>query len=134
MSDFITLSCPPCGGKLEITQDIERFACSHCGGEHVVRRGGGIVSLAPIVAGLKQVQVGVDKTASELAIQRLTGEILELQQALATAEAKARSVQADGKQAMNTALPGILLVLLTPIFGACCLATIGGQEAQPALR
>jgi hypothetical protein len=77
--DFVTLSCPSCGGKLQITSDIERFACSYCGIEHIVRRGGGIITLAPFVEGLKGVQIGVDKTASELAIQRLTREISELE-------------------------------------------------------
>ena len=79
MADYVTLSCPSCGGRLDITADVERFACAHCGNEHVVRRGGGIVSLAPVVAGLNRVQAGVDKTASELAIVRLQQEIAWLQ-------------------------------------------------------
>jgi hypothetical protein len=82
MADFVTLTCPSCGGKLEITNDLDRFACGYCGTEQVVRRGGGVVSLAPVVEGLKQVQVGVDKTASELAIVRLTAEIAELERQL----------------------------------------------------
>ena len=80
MADFVTLSCPSCGGKLTITNDIERFACAHCGNEHVVNRSGYVVSLAPVVDELKKVQAGVDKTASELAIKRLTQEIEELGQ------------------------------------------------------
>lgn len=80
MADFVTLTCPSCGGKLTITNDIERFACAHCGNEHVVNRSGYVVSLAPVVDELKKVQAGVDKTASELAIQRLTQEIEELDQ------------------------------------------------------
>ena len=75
MADFVTLSCPSCGGKLQVTPDLDRFACAHCGNEHVVRRGGGVVSLAPIVEGIDKVRAGVDKTASELAIQRLKEEI-----------------------------------------------------------
>jgi len=75
MADFITLSCPSCGAKLSITNDIERFACSHCGNEHIVKRSGGIISLLPVVETLKKVEVGVDKTASELAINRLQREI-----------------------------------------------------------
>jgi len=71
MTDIITLTCPSCGGKLQITSEIELFACSYCGNEHVVRRSGGIVSLAPVVESLGKVQTGVDKTASELAIRRL---------------------------------------------------------------
>ena len=54
MADFVTLTCPSCGGKLQITQDIERFACAHCGREHIVKRSGGIVSLSPIIDALKK--------------------------------------------------------------------------------
>jgi ribosomal protein S27E len=79
MADFVTLSCPSCGGKLQITKDVERFACAHCGREHIVKRSGGIVSLSPVVDELKKVGVGVDKTASELAIVRLKDEIAYLQ-------------------------------------------------------
>ena len=77
---FITLSCPSCGGKLRITNDMDRFACSHCGNEHIVRRSGGTVSITPVVEGLRKVQSGVDKTASELAIVRLKQEIEELEE------------------------------------------------------
>ena len=78
MSDFINLTCPTCGGKLQITPDIDRFACGHCGNEHIVKRGAGIVSLAPVVEGLKEVRSGVDRTSSELAIKRLQEEINSL--------------------------------------------------------
>lgn len=77
MSDFVTLSCPSCGGKLEITQDINRFACMHCGREHIVKRSGGIVSISPIMDAIKKVEIGVDKTVSELAITRIQKEIGE---------------------------------------------------------
>ncbi len=79
MEDFITLSCPTCGAKLEITKDLERFACSHCGQEHIIRRGGGIVSLAPVIGAIGKIQSGVDRTAAELALVRLPREIAELQ-------------------------------------------------------
>jgi DNA-directed RNA polymerase subunit RPC12/RpoP len=82
MADFVTLTCPSCGSKLEITNDVERFACGHCGNEHIVKRSGGIVSLAPVVQELGKVQLGVDKTASELAIRRLREEIAEIDNAL----------------------------------------------------
>ena len=81
MPDFVTLTCPSCGGQLQITSDMERFACAHCGKEHLVRRGSGVVSLAPVVEGIQRVQTGVDKTASELAIKRLLMEIQALQAA-----------------------------------------------------
>ena len=79
MIDFFTLTCPSCGGRLQITSDIDIFACGYCGTELRVRRGGGIVSLAPVVERLDKVQVGVDKTASELAISRLRAEISRLE-------------------------------------------------------
>jgi hypothetical protein len=78
MPDFVTLSCPSCGGKLEITPDIERFACGYCGNEHLVKRGGGIISIIPIADDIKGIKTGVDKTAAELAIVRLEKEIYEL--------------------------------------------------------
>lgn len=78
MTDFITLACTSCGGKLEITRDIERFACSHCGTEHLVKRGVGVISLAPVVESITKIQEGTSKTASELAIIRIKNEIAEV--------------------------------------------------------
>ncbi len=68
MADFVTLSCPSCGGKLQVTNDIDRFACGYCGQEHAVNRSGGMVFLKPVVDELRKVQSGVDKTAAEMAI------------------------------------------------------------------
>lgn len=92
-SDFITLSCPKCGGRLQITPDIERFACQYCGYEHIVRRSGGMVSLEPVVhmmgqinnsigmvgAGVNRLGFSSEKQASESAIVRLKTEIAEMQ-------------------------------------------------------
>lgn len=75
---FITLTCPTCGGKLQITSDIELFACAHCGNEHIVRRDGGTVSLQPLIEGIKLIKTSVDRNASELAIKRLKEEKAEL--------------------------------------------------------
>jgi DNA-directed RNA polymerase subunit RPC12/RpoP len=80
MTEFVILSCPSCGAKLQITDEIDKFACNHCGNELVVKRGGGITFLKPVVDGISKVQKGVDKTASELAIKRLEKEISELKQ------------------------------------------------------
>jgi predicted RNA-binding Zn-ribbon protein involved in translation (DUF1610 family) len=52
MAEFITLTCPTCGGKLQITEDIERFQCSHCGNDHLVKRFGGTITIAKIEIGL----------------------------------------------------------------------------------
>lgn len=80
MADFVTLSCPSCGGKLQISNDIDRFACGYCGQEHIVKRAGGLVSLAPVLEAISGVQQGVDRTASELAISRLEREIAGLEE------------------------------------------------------
>lgn len=78
MADFVTLTCPSCGGKLEITKDIDRFACAHCGNEQIVKRSGGIVALQPVVAELRDLKGGIDRTGSELAITRIQKEFDEL--------------------------------------------------------
>lgn len=78
MSGAVSLACPSCGARLQITEDVERFACLHCGNEQLVRRSGGIVSLAPVVEGLTKVQRGTDKTAAELAIPRLRAQLEEI--------------------------------------------------------
>lgn len=98
-SDFITLSCPNCGGKLEITPDMERFACKFCGNEHLVRRTGSVVSLAPVVEGLKRVETkfdqvltGSDRLAAEQTIQRLKVEIPELERQVAAKESQIQAI------------------------------------------
>jgi len=105
-SDFITLSCPTCGAKLEVTDDLERFACRYCGNEHMVRRSGGVVSLKAVTEGLKHVQLGVDKTAAELAIRRLKEEMSELQATMDAATADARERAARLQAGMQASRPG----------------------------
>jgi len=82
MIEFITLTCPTCGSRLKITKDIDRFACESCGNEHLVKRDGGVISIAPVLEELKdvgikveRVQQGIDKTVSELAIRRVEEDI-----------------------------------------------------------
>lgn len=88
-----TLTCPSCGGKLQISQNINRFACGYCGNEQIVHRESGIVYLEPIAedvrhirAGVEGMRGGVDKTAAELAIVRLTKEIGDLETNLKNAK------------------------------------------------
>jgi Fe2+ transport system protein B len=88
MSDFITLSCPVCTGQLQITEDLERFACAYCGTEHIVRRTPGTVSLQPLVQGIEKVQKGVDRTAYELAISRLEREIAAIDKQISKTQAE----------------------------------------------
>lgn len=92
MGAIIALTCTSCGAKLEITEDIDRFACAHCGTEHLVKRGGGIVSLAPVVEKLERVHEATSATARELTVARLEREISALQ---AEASKLARMIAAD---------------------------------------
>lgn len=45
MGDLITLSCPSCGGKLEVDANTSILICQHCGTEHIVNRSGGSITL-----------------------------------------------------------------------------------------
>ena len=115
MADFVTLTCPSCSGKLQINQVLQRFACSYCGTEFVVNRGGGVVSLAPVVEGLKRVEKGVDRTASELAIARLTKDISDIEDGLASVEAMRSKAKL---KRTSWALPGgFFLVVGMVMFG-----------------
>jgi cation transport ATPase len=80
MADFVTLTCPSCGGKLHISSETERIACEYCGNEHLVQRGEGIISLTPISDAVRGIRRGVDKAASELAIKRIQEELPLLRQ------------------------------------------------------
>ena len=37
MSDFVTLSCPSCGGKLTVQKNSPTYICDYCGTEHKLR-------------------------------------------------------------------------------------------------
>lgn len=77
--DFIVLKCKSCGANLEIYSDTDHFACAYCQTEMIVRRRGGIVSLNLVTEAIKKVQQGTDKTAAELALQRLGVELTQLE-------------------------------------------------------
>lgn len=72
--DFIQLTCRSCGGKLNVYDDTDRFACASCGVEMIVHRRGGTVALSAVTDAIKQVQAGTDKVAAELALARLSAE------------------------------------------------------------
>ena len=79
-ADFVTMTCPSCNSRLEISKDIEHFACGSCGNEYIVNRTGGVVGLSRSVKSVQRVQAGggENKIVSELAIARLTKEIEQL--------------------------------------------------------
>ncbi len=125
MADFVSLTCPSCGGKLEVTPDLERFACAYCGAEHVVKRGGGIISLQPVAEAIGKVQAGVDRTASELAIKRLKDEIDTLQ--------AQKNIIADSNNLLFgcTGLAGLFAI--GSILTACVMGLDNGGWIAPAI-
>jgi len=101
--DFITLACPNCGGKLNITPDINRFACQFCGHEHIVRRHDGVVALEEVMGqisqnintvgtGIHRLSGSAEKQASEIAIGRLKEEIVVIQKKIEEAATLTRNV------------------------------------------
>jgi len=38
MSDFVTLNCPSCGGKLNVQKNSPTYVCEYCGTEHKLRK------------------------------------------------------------------------------------------------
>jgi DNA-directed RNA polymerase subunit RPC12/RpoP len=58
---MIKLSCNSCGAKLELTDDIDRFSCMHCGSEWLVNKGGGTASLKPVEEKLERLEEKTDK-------------------------------------------------------------------------
>lgn len=78
----IAMKCPGCGAGLQISKDMEYFACSYCGTSiRAIRQGGAISLIADAIA---KVQLGTDRTAAELALVRLRRELDELDSKLAT--------------------------------------------------
>lgn len=94
-SPITTLTCPSCGGKLQISDKINRFACGYCGNEQIVHRESGIVYLEPIAEDVRHIRTsvegmrgGVDRTAAELANARLTKELSDLETELKAARTR----------------------------------------------
>ncbi|MDO8970811.1 MAG: zinc ribbon domain-containing protein, partial [Saprospiraceae bacterium] len=134
-SDFITLACPKCGGQLEITPDMDRFACKYCGNEHLVRRSGSNISLAPVVEGIKRVEekfdhalIGADRMAAEQTIQRLKNELPGLEKELQQKQSAYSILEKQVKIKPGKALIilGIILIFGFLIFGI--MAGLSYQE------
>lgn len=109
---FISLSCPACGAKLQITADLDRFACQHCGTEHIVRRDGGAVSLKPVVDSINRLKIGVDRTASELAIKRLREEKADAIREVTKLRKKHKDLRQPLGSAALMVLTGLVFILI----------------------
>lgn len=56
-SDWIALTCPHCGGKLEAAAQRGHFACSHCGREQILNQGENLEEMAARLSQM-QAQIG----------------------------------------------------------------------------
>jgi hypothetical protein len=71
----IALKCPGCGAGLQISPEMESFACGYCGTSlQTVRQGGTIALTADTFT---NIQAGTDRTAAELALVRLKDELMQ---------------------------------------------------------
>jgi predicted RNA-binding Zn-ribbon protein involved in translation (DUF1610 family) len=109
MPEFIALTCLKCGGKLQIRDDKSEFTCPYCGTLHIYNPDQGMFFMSQIEKSLKNVEKGVDKTASELAIRRLKDDLSEMPQQGDIWEIKNEIWQYhEGGETINEALQALL--------------------------
>lgn len=80
----IPMKCPSCGAGLQISQQMDSFACGYCGTSIRTVRQGGTVSL--LIEAVTKVQIATDRTAAELALARLGKELDQLDKEIAELE------------------------------------------------
>jgi hypothetical protein len=99
MSNLIALTCPSCGGRLEVTNNTDRYVCAHCGNSHIVDPGVRAESLAKEVDELKSVS----------SILRLKDEIEVLEHK--RSEINQQIDKPRKLQEQNDTLVGVLLIV-----------------------
>ena len=118
---FINLNCANCGAKLDVYEDMERFACGYCGTELIVQRRGGTVALKAVTDAIKKVQIGTDKTAAELALARLNQESTTLSEELK------KLADAKSEEAANRPMAGCMSVVFGVIGTPFLLLAFAGE-------
>src|SRR4051794_30344204 len=73
------MTCPTCGAKLKVSDQVHLLMCASCGNEFMVQRDDGAIYLGKIAQDIIKIRVSADKTAAELAIVRLPKEIQEIE-------------------------------------------------------
>ncbi|MES2611010.1 MAG: hypothetical protein V4679_12260 [Pseudomonadota bacterium] len=114
---LLKLSCANCSAPLEIEGELERFACSYCGTEQIVKRSGGVVWLKKVETAIRAVQKGTDRTAAELALVRLDRELEEAQESKAALirTADEKEARARGYRNLMAMLTLVAVFFLLPI-------------------
>lgn len=95
MDNAIAMGCPNCGAGLEITSDLETFACAYCGSTIKVTRHGGTVSLKPLEQAINGIKNSTDRIAAELALKRLGNELGEVTSEILAAEVDLEKAPCD---------------------------------------
>jgi DNA-directed RNA polymerase subunit RPC12/RpoP len=78
LAHFISSNCANCGGNLEVYDDMEQFACGHCGTEIAVKPRGGTIVLQVMTRDIRKVQIDNNKATAELDLIRLREELQAL--------------------------------------------------------
>ncbi|MFN8598112.1 MAG: hypothetical protein U0559_18265 [Anaerolineae bacterium] len=139
MADLMTLTCPSCGGQLQITNETDRFVCAHCGNSHVVDPGVRMASLAAEVSALRAESESRrlsqelsslvqrrDQLRSEVKTYRSQAEAeLYLYQAAGTVAYVLAFVIALGSLAVLTERPDQTLTALAAIAASIFLVAVG---------
>lgn len=108
---LVTLKCPNCGAALKIAPTVTDFACAYCGAQQTVERDGGIISLQLISESVTHIVANTDKTASELAIQRLNAELMGLQHQYHKIAAERQTLESGVKTKQKMELFGTIFVV-----------------------
>jgi len=61
----IKLTCGNCGGELEVYDDMDQFACGHCGVQMAVQRRGGTVVLNALTPAINKTPGSTDQALKE---------------------------------------------------------------------
>lgn len=112
---WVSLSCPNCGARLEVYDDMTRFACGFCRTEVIAERRGSTIMLKSLADVIQRVQAGTDKTAAELSLRRLPTDLAEAEaelKAVKAAHPKLPSTEAkDMGCVFGILLPGLIAVI-----------------------
>ena len=74
MKDLYILTCPCCGGRLAIPQDVSASTCVYCGEDYLVRRETGLIYLSPGLEPGREIKKESELTETERVILRLRKE------------------------------------------------------------
>jgi predicted RNA-binding Zn-ribbon protein involved in translation (DUF1610 family) len=120
MMTIVNLKCVSCGAELEITGEMERFACGYCGSQQIVERRGGTVGLK-LAETVARIQEGTDKTAGELALVRLDKELAATRAQWRVSDERFRTQNKPEGDAM---IYPLFLIVLAGGFGIGVLVTL----------